>query len=216
MLKWWRTDTATPLQSGQRSSNGQTAPQTRNSSGLEQFFAYLHQRENLSILDLSGASQANVTFITNLGHRLYSEDALTTMNEVFGSDPETQSNPVRIEMFLKQVLDFNDEQFDGALVWDLLQFLSPEALQATVDRLYRVLKPHSYVLAFFNANEKATKIPAYYYRIAESKSILLSPRGERPATQFFNNRAIEKLFQRYESIKFFLTRDSLREVIAKR
>jgi hypothetical protein len=36
----------------------------------------------------------------------------------------------------------------------------------------------------------------------------------RPA-RLFNNRGLEKLFGRFESVKFFLTRDRLREVIAK-
>jgi hypothetical protein len=36
----------------------------------------------------------------------------------------------------------------------------------------------------------------------------------RPA-QLFNNRSLEKLFHRFESVKFFLTREQLREVIVK-
>ena len=196
-------------------SNGQQS-QFRNSNGLEQFFYSLQDRDNLSILDLSCASQDNVTFITNLGHRIYAEDVLESIDEVFGTDPEMQSNPVRIEMFLNQVLDFPEYSFDGALVWDILQFLSPLAAQAVVDRLYRILRPRSYVLCFFNANEKVQSFPASSYRIRESKTLLLLSRGSRTTGQFFNNRAIEKLFHKYESIKFFLTRDNLREVIVKR
>jgi len=196
-------------------SNGPQS-QSRNSNGLEQFFYSLQDRNNLSILDLSCASQDNVTFITNLGHRIYAEDVLESMDEVFGTDPEMQSNPVRIEMFLNQVLDFPEYSFDGALMWDILQFLSPLAAQAVVDRLYRILRPRSYVLCFFNANEKLQAVPAASYRIRESKTLLLLSRGPRATGQFFNNRAIEKLFHRWESIKFFLTRDSLREVIVKK
>lgn len=211
----FRTETSVPSASFGR-SGAAAAPQTRNSNGMDQFFSSLEGRDNLSILDFSGASQANVSFITNLGHRIYSEDVLTSIDEVFGADAEAQSNPVRIEMFLNQVLDFPEEQFDGALVWDVLQFLSPAAAQATLDRLYRILRPQSYVLAFFNASEKVASIPCFNYRISDSKTLLLGQRGNRVPTQFFNNRSIEKMFQRYESIKFFLTRDSLREVIVKR
>jgi hypothetical protein len=190
--------------------------QTRNSNGLDQFFASLHGRENLSVLDLSGASQANISFITNLGHRIYSEDVLTSIEEVFGFDAETQSNPVRLEMFLNHVLDFPDEHFDGALIWDALQFLSSTAAQAMVDRLCRILRPNAYVLAFFNADEKATSIPAFQYRISDTKTLLLTSRAAPAPAHFYNNRAIEKLFQNYASLKFFLTRANLREVIAKR
>jgi hypothetical protein len=31
----------------------------------------------------------------------------------------------------------------------------------------------------------------------------------------YNNRSLEKLFARFESVKFFLTRERLREVIVK-
>lgn len=206
----WGTETGTPARSLQNGS------QTRNSSGLEQFFYSLQNRDNLSILDLSSASQNNISFITDLGHRIYTEGVLDSIEEVFGSDPEAQTNPVRIDMFLKQVLDFPESHFDGALVWDILQFLSQQTAQAAVDRLYRILRPRSYVLCFFNANEKLQSIPAFNYRIRDAKSLLLSPRGPRNTTQFFNNRAIERMFQKYESVKFFLTRDNLREVIVKK
>lgn len=209
----WRTEPGTSSPPPGRHGQGQLL---RNSNGLDQFFYSLEGREGLSILDFAGASQANITFITNLGNRIYSEDVLTSIDEVFGGDPETQSNPVRIDMFLRQVLDFSDEQFDGALVWDVLQFLSPSAAQATADRLHQILRPQSYLLAFFNASEKTSTVPEYHYRINDSKTLALSPRGNRTPSQFFNNRAIEKLFQKYESVKFFLTRDNLREVIVKR
>jgi hypothetical protein len=32
----------------------------------------------------------------------------------------------------------------------------------------------------------------------------------------FNNRSLERLFEEFDSIKFFLTRDSIREVIVSR
>ena len=46
-------------------------------------------------------------FITNLGHRLYSEDFLQILNETFGPDDTVdQANPGRIEYFLRQTLDY--------------------------------------------------------------------------------------------------------------
>jgi hypothetical protein len=40
--------------------------------------------------------------------------------------------------------------------------------------------------------------------------------GLHHPAQLFNNRTLEKLFHRFESVKFFLTREHLREVIIKR
>lgn len=191
---------------------------TRHSSGLEQFANSIRHEENLSVLDFAGATQANVMFITSLGHRLSSEDYLRSLELAFadGDFYANQNDPERMERFLGENLNFPPGNFDGALVWDALQFLSPELLQVTVDRLYETLKPNSSMLAFFHSDEKTLEVPLYQYRIQDHKTLLLTPRGHRARAQFFNNRGLEKLFHRFQSVKFFLTRDHLREVIVKR
>ena len=214
----WRTETSGPLLYSQSRVAG-SLPQTRASHGLDQFFSSIQDQENLSILDFAGASQANVSFITTLGHRIYSNDIVRSLEEAFGPDGEfvaNQADPQRAAGFLRESLDFPENSFDGALVWDTLQFLAPPLLQDTVDRLFRILRPHAYLLAFFHAEEKADTIPLYSYRIVESKILSLTPRGQRKPAQYFNNRSLEKLFQKFNSVKFFLTRDHLREVIVRR
>jgi hypothetical protein len=195
-----------------------SGPQNRASNGLDQFFASLQDQQSLSILDFSGASQANISFITSMGHRIYSNDALRTMEEAFGGGDfvTNQSDPDRAALFLRENLEFADRSFDGALIWDTLQFLAPPLLQDTVDRLYRILRPQSSLLAFFHAEEKAQTAPLYSYRIVDSKIMSLTPRNQVRPVQYFNNRSLEKLFQKFHSVKFFLTRDHLREVIVRR
>jgi len=196
-----------------------TQLQTRPSNGLEQFFSSIQERESLSILDFGRASQANVSFITSLGHRVYSNDILYTLDEAFGTDGDfvaNQSDPRRADFFLRETLEFPEQSFDGALIWDTLQFLSPMLLQETVDRLFQILRPQSALLAFFHCEEKAEHVPLYSFRIVESRMLSLTPRGLRKPAQPFNNRSLEKLFQKFHSVKFFLTRDHLREVIVRR
>src|SRR5262245_40546180 len=94
---------------------GKATVAIRNSRGLEEFFSYIRDQSGLTILDLGGATQKNVTFITELGHRLYSEDFLSILQETF-ADETDQSNPGRIEYFLKQTLDYPEQQFDGVLI----------------------------------------------------------------------------------------------------
>jgi len=188
----------------------------RNSRGLEQFFNYIRGQSGLTILDLGGVSQANVNFITNLGHRLYSEDFLQILHETFGTDDTTdQANPGRIEYFLRNALDYPEEHFDGILVWDVLEYLEPALLAATVDRLRKIVRPQSYLLAFFHADDKLDAVPVYAFRIQDVSTLQVTQHGRRRPTQLFNNRSLEKLFGRFESVKFFLTRERLREVIIK-
>lgn len=211
-----------PIQASVRGLNarhgGDRSASTRHSNGLEQFFSQIQGRPGLNILDLSGASQANIAFITNLGHKLYSEDLLQSLDLAFGEGDffANQSDPARVEAFLDQSLSFPDNHLDAALAWDVLEYLAPVLLKAVVERLFRVLKPRSYLLAMFHAEERAEAIPAYYYRISDAGALLLTFRETRRPAQFFNNRAVEKVFQSFEAVKFFLTRDALREVIVKR
>jgi 2-polyprenyl-3-methyl-5-hydroxy-6-metoxy-1,4-benzoquinol methylase len=190
-------------------------PVTRSSRGLEEFFAYIRGQSGLTILDLGGATQENVSFITNLGHRLYSEDFLQILNDTFGDDKADQSNPGRIEYFLRQTLDYPEEHFDGVLIWDVLEYLEPALLAAVVDRLRKVVRSKSYLLAFFHSDDKLEAVPIYTFRIQEVNALQVARRGTRRPAQFFNNRGLERLFGKFESVKLFLTRERLREILVK-
>jgi hypothetical protein len=201
----------------QKPSRDIASPSSRHSSGLEQFCSMLENSENLSILDMSGASQANVSFITGHGHRISSDDAIGTMQQCFGDDfyinQQAASNAHR---FLEQTLTFPGAAFDGALVWDTLQFLVSPLLEDTVAKLFQVLQPGALILGFFNADEKLTQTPVYSYRIQDCKTLLQTPRAGPQHCQYFNNRMLEKIFEKATSIKFFLTRGAQREVIVRR
>jgi hypothetical protein len=199
-----------------KSSAKPNPPVTRVSRGMEQFFFDIRDVVGLSILDLAGATQENINFLTSLGHKIYSQDIVRSMDEAFGSDPAGQTDPGRIEYFLKNNFDYPPGTFDGALLWDSLQFMGPALLNATVERLSVVMRPKSYLLAFFTANERVPEVQSYAFRIVDNKTILITERGLRTSGQVFNNRNLEKLFGKFESVKFFLTRESLREVIVRR
>jgi hypothetical protein len=72
------------------------------------------------------------------------------------------------------------------------------------------------MLAFFNTVEKAEWLPVYSYRIADVNTLRLAWKTHRQPVEFFNNRRIELVFQKFDSVKFFLTRDKIREVIVRR
>lgn len=188
---------------------------TRSSRGLQEFFNYIRGQSGLTILDFGAATQQNVSFITNLGHRLYSENFLQLLKESFTADQADQSNPGRIEHFLKQALDYPEGQFDGVLIWDVLEYLSPALLAAVVERLHKIVRANSYMLAFFHSDDRQEAVPYYTFRIQELNLLQVEQHGSRQPVQLFNNRSLEKLFSRFASVKFFLTRERLREVIVK-
>ncbi|MEP7353361.1 MAG: hypothetical protein ABI824_09055 [Acidobacteriota bacterium] len=193
--------------------------ETRNSHGLDQFCASLDERTGLSIVDFAGVNQSTVSYVTNLEHRLYSDDFVYQLDECFGSGDaffENQSDPKRVARFLESTAGCLNQQFDGALVWDGLQYLTQPLLESVIVRLHTVLRPGSYLLAVFSSNETSAEVPTYSYRIGDHRTLQLVPKGPRKAAQPFNNRSLEKLFHNFHSVKFFLTRDHLREVIVRR
>jgi hypothetical protein len=197
-------------------SQGDASVSERSSRGLEEFFKYIRDTSGLTILDLGPATQANINFITNLGHRIYTADFLQVLNDTFGLDDTVdQSNPGRIEYFLKQALDYPCDHFDGVLIWDVLEYLAPALLTAVVERLTQIVRKKSYMLAFFHADDKQEAVPYYTFRIQGTTTLLVAQQGRRRPAQLFNNRSLEKLFGKFESVKFFLTKERLREVIVK-
>ena len=172
----------------------------------------------MTILDLSGVNQSTVTFLASYGHRLYSDDLLAQMQEHFGGGDffENQRDPVKAAKFMRSALTFPQEKFDGVLVWDRLQFLAPPLLEAVMAKLRAVLRPGCCLLAVFHSDENSETIPTYTYKIADTRTLTLTPKGHQKPAQCFNNRSLERLFQDFQSVKFFLTRDHLREVIVRR
>lgn len=186
----------------------------------------------MAILDFAPASQGTVSFVTNYGHKLYSEDFLEQLDQSFGAealaqlgitsaDAETQwdhhANPLLASRFFASALNFTDESFDGVLVWDCLEYLAPPLLDSVVEKLHRILRPGAYLLALFHAETQDQKASgSASYRIQDGRTLQMMPRPARPLAQVFNNRGLEKLFQDFDSVKFFLTRDNLREVIVRK
>lgn len=193
-------------------------PQQRNSTAFQQFVRSLDTTRDLRLLDLGGANSANIQFMSQYGSRLYSEDFFATLEDCFGDGDfyENQRDPARVESFLVQTFSEQRGPFDGALVWDCLQFLRPSLLERTVDHLHRILDPGAYLLAYFYADDKAPTIPQYSFRIQDESSLILTPKGELPPGQPFSNRNIERLFEDFQSVKFFLSRDHVREVLVRR
>lgn len=181
---------------------------------MEQFLSLVREQPSSAILDLGGANQANINYITNLGHRISSENVLDSLDSIWNDSRRSEGR--KIDDFLEEAFRYEPGALGGALVWDSLQYFPPPLLEAAIQRMFVLMQPGAVLLSFFHADEKAKTVPAYTYRIIDTRTLLLTPRGLRNRTQFFNNRALERLFQRYASVKFFLTRDHLREVLVRR
>jgi SAM-dependent methyltransferase len=218
----------TPSQAGQRLS--------RRSSGLAELARTLASEEPLCVLDLGYTSAANIRYLTGLGHKIYSDDLLVASTDPSLITKDEQGNVVLdSKRFLAENLVFPAAQFDIVLCWNLADYLDESLVKPVVGRLWSLLKPGGMLLAFFHTREAGPDAPCFRYHIVGTdtmemqhieprREVRKGPTGAAHTAigggfrlqRVFNNRHIENLFRDFASIKFFLARDNVREVLVVR
>ena len=189
----------------------------RHSSGLAEFTKLIAGQENLCILDLGPTSPQNIALLTGMGHRIYNEDVLlASMDPALVIKNEDGTSSIDLDAFLKDNLKYSGAQFDAVLAWDIPDYLHESLVKAMVARLGSVIKPGGVLLAFFHTRDAGPEAPYYRYHIAGKDSLDLQRGPQFRLQRVFNNRHIENLFREFSSIKFFLARDNVREVLVVR
>ena len=218
-----------------RSSSNQAAgtavPQklTRRSSGMGEIARLLNSQEALCVLDMGATSASNIRFFTGKGHKSYSEDLLRSSLDPALRVPDGAGNlVVDSKKFLEENLVYANALFDVVLCWNLPDYLEESLVKPTVDRLWSVMKPGGYLLAFFHTRDAGPDSICYRYHVTDSDTLEMQevkfalpgrPASEKQSPRLqrvFNNRHIENLFRDFASIKFFLARDAIREVLVVR
>lgn len=233
-MKIFRGSSADP---GQLSSPAQTAKRlSRRSSGLAALGKSFASEEPLCVLDLGSTSAANIRYLTERGHKIYSEDLLVASTDPALAIKDDTGNPVLdSKRFLADNLAYDSGQFDVVLCWNLADYLDESLVKPVVGRLWSLLKPGGMLLAFFHTHEAGPDAPCYRYHIVGGDTLEMQhvdprrevrkgPTGVVHTTigsgvrlqRVFNNRHIENLFRDFSSIKFFLARDHIREVLVVR
>ena len=204
--------------SSHRRGTRESSSQPRASSALREFFEGIRDQIGLNIIDFSGACQENVTFITGLRHRLYAESFPRAVDAVFGANADAAQlrSPERIDAFLQYSLNFEPESVDAILLWDGLEWLEPDGQRAVVNRIFEILRPNGMVFAVFHTESAVPAVPIHFFRVQDPETLVVTDTGMDRSHRLFSNRSVEKLFERFQSVKFFLSRDKVREVIVRR
>lgn len=209
---------------------------TRRSSGLGELARLWESEQPLCVLDLGSTSATNIRFFTEHGHKIYSEDLLVASTEPSLITKDEQGNVVLdSRQFLADNLVYPAAHFDVVLCWNLADYLDESLVRPVMGRFWSVLKPGGMLLAFFHTKDAGPDSPCYRFHIVgkdtlEMQRIVLKREGRRGPTgaahtaiadgfrlqRVFNNRHIETLFRDFASIKFFLARDNVREVLVVR
>ena len=207
---------------GKSSVDNQQATQgtdagSRRSSGLGELTRLLKGSEGLAVLDLGPTSPANITHFTELGHRVYNEDVLLAAQNAEYKAKDANGNPtIDVERFFRENLLFRDVKFDAVLCWDIPDYLAEPLVKPMIERIASVVNPKGYLLAFFHTKDAGPDAPYYRYHINGLDNLRLQRGPQFRLQRVFNNRHIENLFHDYASLKFFLARDNVREVLVVR
>ena len=208
----------------------------RRSSSLGELSRIWQTETPLCILDLGSTSASNIRFFTERSHKIYSEDLLVASTDPNLATKDEQGNRILdSRRFLTDNLVYPAAHFDVVLCWNLPDYLDESLVRPVMGRLWSVLKPGGMMMAFFHTKDAGPDSPCYRFHIVGKDMLEMQPivlrretrRGPTGAVhtavsegfrlqRVFNNRHIETLFRDFASIKFFLARDNVREVLVVR
>lgn len=228
LMKLFRGTTQAPPQAS-------TAPAVarrlnRKSSGMGELAKALNSEDTICVLDLGSTSPANIRYCTERGHRIYSEDLLEASTDPTLAIKDASGNTVLdSKRFVAENLVYPSAHFDVVLCWNLADYLDESLVKPVMERLWSLMKPGAVLLAFFHTKEAGPDAPCYRFHIVGPDTLEMQhiePRKEGRngggsdsgfrLQRVFNNRHIENLFRDFASIKFFLARDNVREVLVVR
>ena len=190
---------------------------SRRSTGLAEFTRILSGFENAVTLDMGPTSPANFSFLTGFGQRVCNEDILHASRETRYLKKGPEGTAVfDQEKFFRENLNHPQNHFDAVLCWDVPDYLAEPLVKPMMERLHRILKPKGVLLAFFHTKEGVADSAHCRYHIVDGQVLELEPRSDLRVQRVFNNRHVENLFQGFASLKFFLARENVREVLAVR
>lgn len=190
---------------------------SRRSTGFQEFIRGIAKTEGQRILDLGPTSPSNISFITGLGHRAYNEDVLLASHDpaMITTDKDGVKS-IDVPRFLSENLAHERELFDAVLFWDVPDYLDESLVKPVIERIHKVTKPGGLLLGFFHTRDAGPNAPYYRYHIADKDTLELQRGPQFALKRVFNNRHIENLFHDFHSLKFFLGRDNIREVLVVR
>ncbi len=203
---------------GSAGASSGSARVPRHSSGWLQLWKHLQTHESLRILDIGPTSAGNINFVTNMGHSIYManlvEDAARP--EYLIPNPDGGKPAYDVERYLNENLNFAGRVFDVVSLWDTADYLPEPLVEPVINRLYDVMEPHAHLLAFFHSKLTGDDTTFSRYHLTASDQLEMQRIAVYPMLHTYTTRQVETLFRRYASHKFFLARDTLREVIVVR
>jgi SAM-dependent methyltransferase len=196
---------------------GDTGRIPRHSSGWKELMKHLQTQDSLRILDIGPTSSTNINYITSLGHSIYMASVVDEASKPEWLTPakEGEEQTFDVDRFLESNLNFAGRVFDVVIFWDTADYLPEPLIAPVLSRIHKVLQPGGVMLAFFHQTTSPENFFCRYH-LTDTDVVEMQRAGNYPLLNVFNNRKIENMFSEFSNYRFFLAKDSLREVIITR
>jgi SAM-dependent methyltransferase len=190
----------------------------RHSSAWSTLLKHLKGEQGLRILDIGPTSPTNINFLTALGHGVYMADIVheALRCEWMSLRDESSEPQFDVDGFLDQNLDFAGREFDVILLWTTLDYIPAALVDPVVQRLRSCMRPGGLILALFHTKPAGAGTGFCRYHITDGDSIEMQESTAYSVQRVYTNRNIEKIFQSYANMRFFLAKDNLYEVLITR
>ncbi len=207
------------LKKGRGSSAHSSERPPRHSRGWIEVRTYLEKTPSLRVLDFGTTSPSNINYLTSRGHSVYMANIVQDANKPEWIKPPTDSDSqptFDIDGFIAANLDFSGRDFDVILLWDTANFLPPELVPPLFERLRNVLRTDGRLLAFFHGRLEGPETAFARFQLGDADEIVALDSGAFPVRKVYQTRQVEKFLEGYSSMRFFLGKDNVREVLAVR
>jgi len=175
---------------------------------LRVFTEQIEKVQDAQVLDLGPVCTENISFFAKRVKRLFVCDMFIRLDSAHRSG-----------LPLRQVwkhLDYPSRNFDGIMLWDLIDYLDNDEAHYLLDLCHTMLKPAGMLLAVVQ-NQCAVTSKTNSYAVVGDFGVCLRPQPHlRLLWRKRHNRALLDIAAPFTPIKWYIYRDGIREILLKR
>ncbi len=187
------------------------------SKALRIFVSEIRDRTSPQLLDTGQVIGTNIEYFARMGCKVFVHDVSAERR----ADLDAAERPVRLVPGTRwSGLPYEDGQFDGLLVWDLLDYFRAEEVPPVIGELFRVLKKDALLFALFCSERAERPEPSQRYRIVDSGMLEHEPADKANALKVFvtrlKNRDILDAFVPHRVLHFIMLKNRMREIVVRK
>jgi hypothetical protein len=184
---------------------------------LKDFVESITRKDHPVVLDIGPVIGSNVEFFFSAGIKIHMEDFLAAyLKPDYWVAVEGQI-VLAEDRFFAENFNYPPGYFDGLVCWDLLNFMEPRFARLFVDRIAAAMKSGGLVMALFHSVKPIEASPLCKYRlVTEGKLEYIPLDVSLEVKRVYQTRDINQLFSGFQSLKFYLLKHNILEVLLKK